>query len=60
MKELIDGEVIPREHEIERFDVAGLAALEELKSEAKRRDLWALGHPSEGVVAACLSWTSPC
>ncbi len=47
MKELIDGEVIPREHEIERFDVAGLAALEELKSEAKRRDLWALGHPSE-------------
>lgn len=47
MKEFIDGEVIPREHEIESFDVAGLAALEELKCEAKRRDLWALGHPSE-------------
>ncbi len=47
MKEFIDGEVIPRESEIERFDARGFAVLEELKAEAKRRDLWALGHPSE-------------
>jgi len=47
VKEFIDGEVIPREHEIEQFDAHGLDVLEELKAEAKRRNLWALGHPSE-------------
>ncbi len=47
MKEFIDNEVIPREHEIESFDAKGLDVLEALKAEAKRRDLWALGHPSE-------------
>jgi len=47
MKEFIDGEVIPREHEIEPFDAYGLDVLEELKAEAKRRHLWALGHPRE-------------
>ncbi len=47
MKEFIDGEVIPHEHEIERFDAHGLDVLENLKAEAKRRDLWALGHPAE-------------
>lgn len=47
MKEFIDNEVIPREHEIEPFDAKGLDVLEALKAEAKRRDLWALGHPSE-------------
>lgn len=47
MKAFIDGEVIPREHELERFDAHGLDVLEELKAEAKRRDLWALGHPSD-------------
>ncbi len=47
MKEFIDVEVIPREHEIEPFDAHGLDVLEALKAEAKRRDLWALGHPLE-------------
>ena len=47
MREFIDDEVIPREHEIEPFDAKGLDVLEALKAEAKRRDLWALGHPSE-------------
>ena len=47
MKEFIDVEVIPREHEIEPFDAHGLDVLEALKAEAKRRDLWALGHPRE-------------
>ena len=47
MKDFIDQEVIPREHLIEPFDAAALDVLEELKREAKRRDLWALGHPRE-------------
>ena len=47
VKEFIDGEVIPREHEIEPYDAHAIEVLEELKTEAKRRDLWALGHPAE-------------
>jgi alkylation response protein AidB-like acyl-CoA dehydrogenase len=47
MRDFIDNEVIPREHELDRWDSHGLDVLEELKAEAKRRDLWALGHPAE-------------
>jgi acyl-CoA dehydrogenase len=47
MREFIDNEVIPLEQEIDRWDAHGLDALEELKAEAKRRDLWALGHPAD-------------
>jgi len=47
MKEFIDGEVIPREHEIEKMDAHAGEVIEELKAEAKRRALWALGHPAE-------------
>jgi acyl-CoA dehydrogenase len=47
MRDFIDNEVTPREHEIDRWDARGLDVLEELKAEAKRRDLWALGHPAE-------------
>jgi alkylation response protein AidB-like acyl-CoA dehydrogenase len=47
MKDFIDGEVIPREHEIEQMDGHAAQVVEELKAEAKRRDLWALGHPAE-------------
>ena len=45
MKEFIDGAVIPAEPSLGGAD-PDLAAdtLEELKAEAKRRDLWALGH----------------
>src|SRR5207302_7630366 len=48
VKEFIDGAVIPAEPSLGGAD-PDLAAetLEELKAEAKRRDLWALGHPAE-------------
>jgi acyl-CoA dehydrogenase len=49
MKDFIDHEVIPAEpalnHDKDRLRAAD--KLEELKAEAKRRDLWALGHPAE-------------
>jgi len=44
MKEFIDGSVIPAEPALSDADPD---VLEELKAEAKRRDLWALGHPAE-------------
>ena len=44
MKDFIDGSVIPAEPALTAGDPA---ALEDLKAEAKRRDLWALGHPAE-------------
>ena len=47
MKAFIDEEVIPREREIEAFDEQSWKVLGELKGEAKRRHLWALGHPAE-------------
>jgi alkylation response protein AidB-like acyl-CoA dehydrogenase len=46
MKDFIDGEVITSEPVL--LDPAAAAdRLDELKAEAKRRDLWALGHPAE-------------
>ena len=47
MKDFIDGEVVPSEPVLAADDAAADARLEELKAEAKRRDLWALGHPAE-------------
>src|SRR3954462_3210831 len=48
MKEFIDGEVIPAEPVLNGADpLVAADALEDLKAEAKRRDLWALGHPAE-------------
>src|SRR4051795_3601590 len=48
MKEFIDGEVIPAEPMLLGDDPLRAAdKLEELKAEAKRRDLGALGHPAE-------------
>src|SRR3954468_542423 len=48
MKEFIDGEVIPAEPVLLGNDpLVAAETLESLKAEAKRRDLWALGHPAE-------------
>jgi acyl-CoA dehydrogenase len=48
MKGFIDGEVIPAEPVLNGKDpLVAADKLEELKAEAKRRDLWALGHPAE-------------
>src|SRR4051794_17067231 len=48
MKDFIDNEVIPAEPALLGGDpLRGADVLEELKAEAKRRDLWALGHPAE-------------
>jgi acyl-CoA dehydrogenase len=47
MREFIDGEVIPGEPVLREASLASLGEMERLKAEAKRRDLWALGHPKE-------------
>src|SRR4051794_32111694 len=47
MKEFIDGEVIPAEPTLLAGGDRAARKSEELKAEAKRRDLWALGHPAE-------------
>jgi acyl-CoA dehydrogenase len=47
MKEFIDGEVCPAEGILEEGGEQGAKVLRSLKHEAKRRDLWALGHPAE-------------
>ena len=47
MKEFIDGEVIPSEDVLLGRDDEARDRIEELKAEAKSRDLWALGHPAE-------------
>ena len=47
MKEFIDGEVIASEGVLVAGGDEAAERLEALKAEAKRRDLWALGHPSE-------------
>jgi acyl-CoA dehydrogenase len=45
MKEFIDGEVIAAEPQLAAGGEESAARLDDLKAEAKRRDLWALGHP---------------
>jgi alkylation response protein AidB-like acyl-CoA dehydrogenase len=47
VRDFIDNEVIPAEPVMDRADAEATAQLETLKAEAKRRDLWALGHPVE-------------
>jgi alkylation response protein AidB-like acyl-CoA dehydrogenase len=47
MREFIDGEVIPAEPVLRAATLDSLVEMERLKSEAKRRDLWALGHPKD-------------
>jgi acyl-CoA dehydrogenase len=48
MRDFIDGTVIPAEPLLGGDDVQAAAhVLDGLKAEAKRRDLWALGHPAE-------------
>ncbi|MCW2621025.1 MAG: acyl-CoA dehydrogenase [Frankiales bacterium] len=47
MRELIDGEVIPAETVLRQQSLEALVEMERLKAEAKRRGLWALGHPTD-------------
>lgn len=47
MREFIDEEVIPAEPVLRDMSVDSLVEMERLKTEAKRRGLWALGHPEE-------------
>jgi len=47
MKEFIDGEVFVAEPVLEDEGEQRVKALQTLKDEAKRRGLWALGHPAE-------------
>jgi acyl-CoA dehydrogenase len=47
MRDFIDGEVIPAEPILREATLDALVEMERLKKEAKRRGLWALGHPSD-------------
>ena len=47
VRDFIDGEVIPAERVIDEGGEQGDKALGALREEAKRRGLWALGHPEE-------------
>ncbi len=47
MREFIDEEVIPAEPVLRDITLDSLVEMERLKAEAKRRGLWALGHPEE-------------
>ena len=47
MRDFIDGRVIPAESVLDEDTPEAAAKLERLKSEAKDRGLWALGHPEE-------------
>jgi acyl-CoA dehydrogenase len=47
MRDFIDGRVIPAESVLDEDTPEAAAKLEQLKSEAKDRGLWALGHPEE-------------
>jgi alkylation response protein AidB-like acyl-CoA dehydrogenase len=47
MKDFIDGEVIASEELLLGHDRAAADRLDELKAEARKRGLWALGHPAE-------------
>ena len=46
LREFINGVVIPAEPELDSEERLGARA-RELKNEAKRKGLWALGHPKE-------------
>ena len=59
MREFIDEEVIPAEPVLRDMSLESLDEMERLKAEAKRRSLWALGHPKEIGAEASASWTSP-
>jgi acyl-CoA dehydrogenase len=45
VRDFIDHEVIPAEPVMDRADAAATGQLEALKAEAKRRGIWAPGHP---------------
>jgi acyl-CoA dehydrogenase len=47
MRDFIDNEVIPAEPALEAHDEGSADVIDGLKEEAKRRGLWALGHPEE-------------
>ena len=47
MRDFIDGEVIPAEPVLRAMTLDSLVEMERLKAEAKRRGLWALGHPRD-------------
>jgi len=47
VKEFIEGEVYPAEDELDEGTDASVARLQQLKDEAKRRGIWALGHPAD-------------
>lgn len=47
VREFIDDEVIPAEPEMDAGGEAGTARLNALRAEAKKRGIWALGHPAE-------------
>jgi alkylation response protein AidB-like acyl-CoA dehydrogenase len=47
MRSFIDGEVVPVEHELHDRGEGSARVMARLKAEAKRRGLWALGHPAE-------------
>jgi len=47
LRKFINEQVIPAEPLLEQESVESAAKLDELKSEAKRQGLWALGHPEE-------------
>jgi acyl-CoA dehydrogenase len=47
VRDFIDHEVIPAEPVMDRGDAAATAQLESLKTEAKSRGIWALGHPAD-------------
>ncbi|MCW2748582.1 MAG: acrC 1 [Nocardioidaceae bacterium] len=46
VKDFIDNEVIPAEDEMTAGGEAGTAVLNKLRDEAKKREIWALGHPA--------------
>ncbi|MCW2747438.1 MAG: Acyl-CoA dehydrogenase [Nocardioidaceae bacterium] len=46
VKDFIDNEVIPAEDEMDAGGPAGTAVLNRLRAEAKKREIWALGHPA--------------
>ena len=47
VREFIDKDVIPAEDVLDGNDAEAYVTMEALKAEAKRRGLWALGHPKE-------------
>jgi alkylation response protein AidB-like acyl-CoA dehydrogenase len=47
MREFIDSEVCPQEKVIDAGGEAGEAVMRGLKEDAKKRGLWALGHPTD-------------